>query len=472
LTIPHPRISEREFVLRPLSDVHPSYALPLLSDLNVSDARKVLPLPGNRTLPMEGTLIMGILNVTPDSFSDGGVYNTSIKKAVEQAEKMVGEGASIIDVGGESTRPNATPVSLEEELQRTVEIIAALRNSLPPDVAISIDTRRAETARRAVEVGADIVNDVSAGRFDEEMMKTVGELNVPYVMMHSRGTPETMGDLAVYEDLVGEVVGELKESMETARSHNINRWAQILDVGIGFAKTHDHNLSLLKAGSKALSPNLDNIPLLWGASRKGFIGKILGNPPPTERDYGTVGAHLAGVGVESTGCQILRVHEVKGAKDSAAVFDAVRLAEVESIVTNEVKRGRMGDIRDVDPTARKPNKICDPYEQDGKPLTREQATQLLPTLNSDWNFNDDYTSITRMFIVPDFPAGTALLRTLSNVSHNNNHYPKLSLERKLQRMSWDTVVICELRTEVLGGLSYKDFELGLYIDAEVDKIQQ
>jgi dihydropteroate synthase len=235
---------------------------------------------------------------------------------------MVAKGGSLVITTNAQTPP---PFPLKE-LKRTVEIIKALRSSLPSRIAISIDTRRAETARQAVLAGADIVNDVSAGRFDADMMSTVGSLRVPYVMMHSRGTPETMGGMATYGNVVEEVCGELAASSRIAREdHEIYRWRQVLDVGIGFAKTHEHNIALLRAGGSELSSRLGDVPIMWGASRKGFIGNILGgDTKPWERDYGTVGAHLAGVGVEGPDGQILRVHNVKGASDASRVFDEVR----------------------------------------------------------------------------------------------------------------------------------------------------
>mmetsp|Transcript_22867 Transcript_22867/g.47426 ORF Transcript_22867/g.47426 Transcript_22867/m.47426 type:complete len:637 (-) Transcript_22867:14-1924(-) len=471
LTIPHPRIDEREFVLRPLNDINAPYASERLKRLDTNEAIQVLPLPNNRTLALNSTLIMGILNVTPDSFSDGGNYNSSVEAAVSQAQKMVDEGASIIDVGGESTRPNATPVTVEEELKRTLDIISALRSSLPSHVAISIDTRRAETARRAVESGADIVNDVSAGQFDPEMMSTVSSLKVPYILMHSRGTPETMADLAVYGNVVDDVCRELSsKSRIAAEEHNIYRWSQVLDVGIGFAKTFDHNVALLKAGGKTLSPKLNSVPILWGASRKGFIGKILSNPPPSERDYGTVGAHLAAIGVEGPKAQILRVHNVKGAKDASDVFDTVRGAPLPPPFTSPPAPSRKNSKVTPDPTARKPTKVCDPYDQGGKPLAPSEAARLKATIHADWTLNEDATVLRREFAVgDDYNRGSGLLKTLSNVADNNNHYPKLMLERRLKRKSWETVVVCELHTQVLGGLSYKDFELGMHIDVEIEK---
>jgi dihydropteroate synthase/2-amino-4-hydroxy-6-hydroxymethyldihydropteridine diphosphokinase len=361
LTIPHQRIQEREFVLAPLVEVagrnciHPTVTVPststgattlgdlldnLMKEKNVDDdgnnnnkspsATRLIPLPRKRFLLFDQTLIMGILNVTPDSFSDGGKWTSSIDRAVSRAIEMVDEGASIIDIGGESTRPGAAEILVEEQIRRTVPVIEAIRKK-SADVILSIDTRHAAVARAAIEAGADIVNDVSAGAHDPDMFATVAEMGVPIILMHMRGTPKSMQDLTNYDDegnVLDGVVRALLERSRLAEEAGISKWMQILDPGIGFAKDNEGNLSLLKHYSD-LRTKLDNFPLLLGTSRKRFIGKITGETKAEERDFGTVGSCVAALCLgnngrgDSLGCNILRVHNVKGAKQATAVMDAI-----------------------------------------------------------------------------------------------------------------------------------------------------
>ena len=342
LTIPHIGIAEREFVLSPLCDlsrdtVHPlkntsvSEMLQVLTEKEdiesqedeMPDAVRVIPLPRGRMLTFDETIVMGILNVTPDSFSDGGALKGSVDIAVEQALQMVEDGAGIIDIGGESTRPGAEEVAIQEEMQRTVPVIERIRKV--SDVPISIDTRNAAVAKAAVEAGADIVNDVSGGTHDPEMLPTVAALQVPMVLMHMRGTPKTMQSMTEYGDVVSEVASSLLERSQEAEMAGIPRWMQILDPGIGFAKDFDGNLKLLKHCGK-LRSLVEDYPILLGPSRKGFIGAITGETIPAERDYGTAAACLAGIVGQDKGnrCTILRVHNVRGIKQAAQVMDAIQ----------------------------------------------------------------------------------------------------------------------------------------------------
>lgn len=347
LQIPHPRMKERDFVLSPLCDLdksilHPSLHLTaeeMLRNLELDKAVssissenededeeppavKVLPLPRGRMLSFNRTQIMGILNVTPDSFSDGGNYKGSVDVAVQQALQMIEDGADIIDIGGESTRPGAKEVAIEIEMDRTIPVIRKLREI--SDVPISIDTRHATVANAAIEAGADIVNDVSGGTYDEGMFETVGKLQVPMIIMHMRGTPETMQSMTQYDDVVSEVSCALMKQSEMAEKAFIPRWLQVLDPGIGFAKDLEQNLSLMKDSSK-MRMMVNNIPLLLGPSRKGFIGKIAGEAIAENRDFGTLASCLACLtdvngDLSST---ILRVHNVKGIKQGIQVMEMI-----------------------------------------------------------------------------------------------------------------------------------------------------
>jgi dihydropteroate synthase/2-amino-4-hydroxy-6-hydroxymethyldihydropteridine diphosphokinase len=338
LIVPHLRIQEREFVLAPLNEVagnnydHPQLNC-TIGDLfdnlrangGANSAVRMLPLPRERMILFNETIIMGILNVTPDSFSDGGKWNSSIDIAVGHAIEMERNGAGIIDIGGESTRPGAKEISVEEQIQRTAPVIKRIREV--SDVPISIDTRHAAVAKAAIEAGADIVNDVSGGTFDPDMLATVAELGVPIILMHMRGTPSSMQGMTVYDDVVEDVVQALLERSRNAEKAGVPRWLQVVDPGIGFAKDIQGNLLLLKEMASIRS-KLGDLPILLGTSRKGFIGKLTGEMNVEERDYGTIGSCVAALclGNGPAGCSILRVHNVKAAKQAAVVMDAIRNA--------------------------------------------------------------------------------------------------------------------------------------------------
>ena len=255
--------------------------------------------------------LMGVVNVTPDSFSDGGAYFDA-GKAVDRGLALAAEGADIIDVGGESTRPGARPVPEAEEAGRVVPVIAALRAKTP--ALISVDTTKAAVARAALDAGADIVNDTSAFRFDPAMPGVVARAGAGVVLMHMQGTPLTMQEDPRYDDLVGEISGFLAERIRVAAAAGIPGERVIIDPGIGFGKTLDHNLEILRRQESFLTLGR---PLLLGFSRKAFLGKILGLPP-ADRLEGTIAAAVLSV---ERGAHILRIHDV------GPVARAVRTAE-------------------------------------------------------------------------------------------------------------------------------------------------
>jgi dihydropteroate synthase len=266
-----------------------------------------------RTLLLERPLVMGILNVTPDSFSDGNRF-FGIEAAVARAQEMEREGADIIDIGGESTRPNAPVVSLEEELRRVVPVIEALRGRI--SVPISVDTYKAEVARACCAAGAEIVNDVSGLVFDAEMAQAVAEADAGLVVMHTRGTPERMQSDTRYQDLLGEVRAYLENSIAMAESAGIKRSRIAIDPGIGFAKSLQGNLELIRRLGEFLPMGF---PVLVGASRKSFIGTVTGRGGG-ERLFGT--AAVVAVSVVN-GASIVRVHDVAAMRDVAVMARAL-----------------------------------------------------------------------------------------------------------------------------------------------------
>ncbi|HZI50152.1 MAG TPA: dihydropteroate synthase [Pyrinomonadaceae bacterium] len=277
----------------------------------------------DRKMPIgERTLIMGILNVTPDSFSDGGQFLT-LDTALAQAEQMIAEGADIIDVGGESTRPGGEPVSFEEEIQRVVPVIETLAKRT--EVPLSVDTTKSEVARAALDAGAVIVNDISALRFDFYIADAVARAGAGLVLMHSRGTPATMHRLPPVADIMHEVTHSLRASINMAERRGVKRESIVIDPGIGFGKSQEQNLELI-AKLDQLIAAFPAYPLLIGTSRKSFIGRILagesGSPAPAEdRLHGTMATITAAI---LKGAHIVRVHDVKVAIDTIRVAESIR----------------------------------------------------------------------------------------------------------------------------------------------------
>ena len=270
-----------------------------------------------RTFTLGGrTLLMGVLNVTPDSFSDGGIYFNK-EKAIAHGLRMVEEGADLLDIGGESTRPGSKPLELEEELRRVIPVIESLVKEV--DVPISIDTYKSKVAQKAMEVGAEIINDISGLNLDPDLAQVAAKGNAPLILMHIRGTPETMQKDVHYDSLFSEILQYLKESIQKAESAGLDPEQIIIDPGIGFGKTLDDNLLIIKNLSEF---RVLGKPILLGTSRKSFIGKIL-NAEVEDRLEGTLSSIAIGV---LNGAHIIRCHDVLQAKKAIAVADAIRLA--------------------------------------------------------------------------------------------------------------------------------------------------
>lgn len=267
------------------------------------------------------TYIMGVLNVTPDSFSDGGLY-LDREKAVEQGLKLVSEGADIIDIGGESSRPGSSPITAEEEINRTIPVISSLSKLV--EVPISIDTYKSEVASRAIDAGASIVNDISGLRFDPQMAKVLSESNVAVIIMHIKGTPKNMQINPVYEALIPEILDYLRESIAICRKHGIPDENIIIDPGIGFGKTFEHNLEII---NNLREFSLLGKPIAIGVSRKAFIGKILGDVPPSQRLEGTASAVAISV---YNGANIIRVHDVSEMSKVVKIADAIKRQTIPS----------------------------------------------------------------------------------------------------------------------------------------------
>ncbi|CAK4516813.1 unnamed protein product [Aphanomyces euteiches] len=347
LLVPHKLMAERDFVLRPLLDIAPGpFRLPLLPRADavaaVDFVHPVLgqtmqelydKLPRTTTTPppppvpvlslgrqllwnLEAkTYVMGILNVTPDSFSGDG--KTAPAAIVESARRMIAAGADMLDIGGESTAPNAAPVSAQEELNRVLPVIQAIRafSAIP----ISIDTTKSIVAAAAIQAGANLVNDVSGGTRDKAMLTTVAQLAVPIVLMHMRGMPSTMTQLKVYRDIVDDVGRELLQQVQAAQDCGIPTWNIIVDPGIGFAKGLTENLELLRRVAE-LRSRWTPCPLLIGASRKKFLGTICDQPDPAERGAATTATCAAAI---AGGASIVRVHDVAMCVDACKVSDAI-----------------------------------------------------------------------------------------------------------------------------------------------------
>ncbi|CAN3500005.1 folic acid synthesis protein Fol1p [Diutina catenulata] len=388
LVVPHPRMLERTFVLQPLCELigpdetHPVTAEPIHNHLRVllnseseSDLQEsallqqIIPLPriiNSDFNPLKfdqvhnnhPTLLMGILNTTPDSFSDGGSHYHKDASHIEQAAlKQVEEGATIIDIGGVSTRPGSKEPSEAEELDRVVPVVEAIRKSSNPllrDVVISVDTYRASVARACLAAGADIINDISMGLYDPDMFQVVAETNCAYVMNHTRGTPATMSKLTTYKPnddpdvreqfidpargvvatsddthLIPAIGRELAQQVRKAFAAGVRKWQVIIDPGVGFAKNMRQNLTILRNASQfkqysVTTPegyiSYNGIALLVGTSRKRFLGTLLDQPVASDRLIGTTATTVACIQQQ---CDIIRVHDVKENHDAAVVADAL-----------------------------------------------------------------------------------------------------------------------------------------------------
>lgn len=267
-------------------------------------------------------LIMGILNVTPDSFSDGGRHN-DVEAALKQAEKMLSDGADILDIGGESTRPKSLSVSSGEQIARVIPVIKAIRAQLSKEVLISVDTRLSTVAKAALEAGANIINDVTAGRDDPQILTVAAQAGCPIILMHIQGTPETMQDNPHYDDVLAEVLASLEVSVNQAIAAGVKRENIIIDPGIGFGKRAQDNLTLLAHLDKFVATGY---PVLLGTSRKRFMGTLCSVNGPCELVTATATTTALGV---MAGVQIFRVHDVKENRQAADVAWAIKNASGE-----------------------------------------------------------------------------------------------------------------------------------------------
>lgn len=255
--------------------------------------------------------IMGILNLTPDSFFEGSRVSLEEKMILGSAEKMILEGADFLDIGGYSTRPGAVDISIDEEIQRVAPAISLIKREFP-EILISVDTFRSEVAKTAVESGSDLINDISAGNLDSQMLATVAQLNVPYIAMHMRGTPQTMQGETAYQDLIPEILSYFSEKLKQFRKLGIKD--VIIDPGFGFAKTREQNFQLLR---DLKNFNVLGLPILAGVSRKSMIYKTL-QISPSEALNGTTALNMFAL---LQGANILRVHDVKEAKETVTLFE-------------------------------------------------------------------------------------------------------------------------------------------------------
>lgn len=278
-----------------------------------------MPLPRNRQLEMRKPMVMGILNVTPDSFSDGGRF-AELDAAVERACRIIEEKGDIIDIGGESSRPGSEPVALKDELERVIPVVLAVRKI--SEIPISIDTTKAEVARQAIEAGADIINDISALRFDAQMAEAAVESGVPVILMHMRGLPKTMQVDPIYENCVAEIKDFFRERLERCRRYGIQREKIILDPGIGFGKRLEDNLAILRHIAEFKETGC---PIMVGTSRKSFIGHISGGANEAEeRIGGSIASALVGL---MGGVDIIRVHDVAATVEAIKVWKALQESE-------------------------------------------------------------------------------------------------------------------------------------------------
>ena len=267
-----------------------------------------------QTLFLSKPVVMGVLNVTPDSFSDGGKFNT-ITVAVERIEEMQEEGATIIDIGGESTRPGAPAISAEEEIDRVLPVLEQALGNFP-NLFFSVDTTKFEVARRALEAGAHIINDISGLQKEPRLAGLCADFNAGYILMHSQGNPQTMQDNPTYNDVIADITTFLNDQLAVAADHGLTENI-ILDPGFGFGKTLNHNLTIATHLEKFLSLGF---PILTGASRKSMIGTVLGNRNVEGRLFGTVAFHYDNL---LKGAKIIRVHDVRAAADSVSIYNAL-----------------------------------------------------------------------------------------------------------------------------------------------------
>ena len=270
------------------------------------------------------TCIMGVVNVTPDSFSDGGKF-LALDAAVDQGRKLADDGADIIDIGGESTRPFSDPVSVDEEAERVIPVIEKLAGRL--SIPISIDTMKAEVARRAIDAGASIINDISALRFDPDMGTVAREFDAPVVLMHMLGNPKTMQVSPAYDNLIDDIFGFLKDAIERAENHGISKSKLIVDPGIGFGKTISHNLLLIK---HLQSFGSLEVPILVGPSRKSFIRNLIKDDNcddvPPDLPIVETGTQAAVAAAVLYGAHIVRVHDVANTRATLQILDALKNA--------------------------------------------------------------------------------------------------------------------------------------------------
>ena len=269
-----------------------------------------------RQIDFDHPLVMAILNVTPDSFSDGGQIR-SIDDALRQAESLIGEGADILDIGGESTRPGSERVSADEEKNRVVPVIEAIAKQF--EVPISIDTSKSEVAESAVDAGAEVINDISGLRWEPEIARVAAEKRTGLVLMHSRGEFETMHSQSPVEDIIADLIADFRRSITTAENAGVKEENIVLDVGIGFGKTLEQNFELLAHLDKIIE-EFRPFPMLVGASRKSFIGKVLDEPDVKKRVSGSIAAAVVAV---LNGANIIRVHDVKQTVDAVRVVEAI-----------------------------------------------------------------------------------------------------------------------------------------------------